>query len=202
MGGSRCWSSPGVRSIVYLASLVVDTHKNFQTGKAVVPSLTVAVQSSLAEDLDVLSTPDPEGNRLLEGVVEVVLLPVLDIIGELHWLATFNQCHITPNSYLQFTLELHLNVIQKAKIQLLANNILLALLQHKSATVVRSLHAPEEIISDIIGITLRRTDCDSSTIRVLLTMGTDLLQCPLVLSRNDTGTLDDVLGSHSTNGAE
>jgi hypothetical protein len=37
----------------------------------------------MAEDLDILSTPDPEGNRLLERVVEVVRLPVLDVVGEL-----------------------------------------------------------------------------------------------------------------------
>lgn len=37
----------------------------------------------MAKDLDVLSSPNPEGNRLLERIIEVVRLPVLDVVGEL-----------------------------------------------------------------------------------------------------------------------
>lgn len=53
------------------------------TGKLVVPLLAVAIQSAVAEDLDILTTPNPEGDGLLEVIVEVVGLPVVDIVGEL-----------------------------------------------------------------------------------------------------------------------
>lgn len=54
------------------------------TGKLVVPLLAVAIQSAVAEDLDILATPNPEGDGLLKGIIEVVGLPVVDVIGELH----------------------------------------------------------------------------------------------------------------------
>lgn len=67
--------------------LLFQTHQNFHSSEAVVPSLPVAVQCTLAEDLDVLATPDPEGDGLLEGVVKVILLPVFNVVGELSLLS-------------------------------------------------------------------------------------------------------------------
>jgi hypothetical protein len=44
----------------------------------------LAFDHTPAIDLDVVATPFPEHDRLLEGVIPGVLLPVLDIIGELN----------------------------------------------------------------------------------------------------------------------
>jgi hypothetical protein len=63
-------------------------YQNLKSSKRIIPLLTVSVQSTLAEDLDVLSTPSPKGDRLLEGVVEVVCLPIVDIIGKLRIIST------------------------------------------------------------------------------------------------------------------
>jgi hypothetical protein len=61
----------------------VCAYKNFLSCKTVPPSLAVSIESSCAENLDVLAAPFPESDGLLEGVVEVVVLPVCDIVGEL-----------------------------------------------------------------------------------------------------------------------
>lgn len=66
-------------------------HQNFQAGKGIVPLLAIAIKSTLAEDLDILTTPNPESDRFLERVVEVVCLPVVDIVGELFMSEGFNQ---------------------------------------------------------------------------------------------------------------
>lgn len=42
------------------------THENFPASKGIIPLLTIAVESSFAEDFDILTTPDPERDRLLE----------------------------------------------------------------------------------------------------------------------------------------
>ena len=59
------------------------TDQDFAASKAVVPCLPISVHSAFAIDLNVLSTPDHEGNTLLKGIVKVIVLPVLDIVGEL-----------------------------------------------------------------------------------------------------------------------
>jgi hypothetical protein len=51
--------------------------------KLIVPLLSIAVQGALSEDPDIIAAPYPEGDGLLEVVVEVVRLPVLDVVGEL-----------------------------------------------------------------------------------------------------------------------
>lgn len=51
--------------------------------KLIVPYLTVTIQSTLAEDLNILTTPPPEGNRILVIVIEVVRLPIGNIVCEL-----------------------------------------------------------------------------------------------------------------------
>lgn len=53
------------------------------TGKFIVPLLAIAIQSAVTEDLDILTTPDPKGDGLLKVIVEVIGLPVIDVIGEL-----------------------------------------------------------------------------------------------------------------------
>jgi hypothetical protein len=53
------------------------SYKDFTASEAVVPGLTIAV------DYNVFSAPLPEGDGVLEGVEEVVGLPVCDIICKL-----------------------------------------------------------------------------------------------------------------------
>jgi hypothetical protein len=129
-------------------------HQNFHASKGIVPLLTIAIESTLSEDLDVLTTPHPESDRSLERVVEVVCLPVVDIVGELLMSGQFNQSQSWA-IYLHFTLQLYLDIIQEAEIELLANDIGLPLLQEKSAAVVGGLDSPKEVIRNIIGVALR-----------------------------------------------
>lgn len=49
----------------------------------VVPPLAVSVQHARPEDLDVFAAPYPEGDGFLEVEVEVVALPVGDVVCEL-----------------------------------------------------------------------------------------------------------------------
>lgn len=81
------WTSPAVWSTAILWHFLFQTHQNFHSSEAIVPRLPVAVQCTLAEDLNVLPTPDPKGDRLLEGVVKVILLPVFNVVGELSLLS-------------------------------------------------------------------------------------------------------------------
>jgi hypothetical protein len=59
------------------------SYKDFTASEAVVPGLTIAVDLSGAFDYNVFSAPLPEGDGVLEGVEEVVGLPVCDIICKL-----------------------------------------------------------------------------------------------------------------------
>ena len=59
------------------------THQNLTASEAIVPCLTITIHRSLTINLDILATPDHESDALLEGVVEVVVLPILNIVGEL-----------------------------------------------------------------------------------------------------------------------
>lgn len=61
------------------------THQNLTASKAIVPCLTISVHGTFAIDFDVSATPNHESDALLEGIVKIVVLPVLDIIGELNW---------------------------------------------------------------------------------------------------------------------
>lgn len=54
--------------------------------------------------------------------------------------------------YLQLPLQLHFNIIQKCQVELLANNVFLALLEEESSAVVCPTNAPEEIGRNVIGI--------------------------------------------------
>lgn len=79
--------SPAVWSTAILCHFLFQTHQNFHSSEAIVPRLPVAVECTLAEDLDVLATPDPKGDGLLEGVIKVILLPVFNVISELSLLS-------------------------------------------------------------------------------------------------------------------
>ena len=52
-------------------------------GVEIVPDLAVAINGSAAVDVDVLATELEEGGRVLENLVEGVLLPVVGVICEL-----------------------------------------------------------------------------------------------------------------------
>lgn len=58
-------------------------YQNLKASEAIVPRLPIAVQSSTTVNLDILSAPHPEGDRVLERIKEVVRLPIFDIVGEL-----------------------------------------------------------------------------------------------------------------------
>jgi hypothetical protein len=60
------------------------SYQNLLAGKRIIPFLAIAIERAVAKDLDVLAAPHPEGDGLLEIVVEIVGLPVGDVIGELH----------------------------------------------------------------------------------------------------------------------
>ena len=69
----------------FLAGIYVDVaYQNLLSSKLIIPFLPIAVQHTTPEDLDVLTTPAPEGDGFLEVVVEVVGLPVGDVVCKLH----------------------------------------------------------------------------------------------------------------------
>lgn len=83
------WSKVGIGWILNMISCEIckiegsKTHQNFTAGESIIPSLAIAIQRSVAINLDVLASPFPERDALLEWMVEIVLLPVSDIVGEL-----------------------------------------------------------------------------------------------------------------------
>lgn len=93
--------------------------------------------------IDSLAAPDGEGDAFLEWVIEVVGLPVLDIIG-----------------ILQLAIDVDINVLQEAKIELLADNIFMVLLQVHEAAVIRLFECPQEVITDVVCIVLGGTNSD------------------------------------------
>jgi hypothetical protein len=92
---------------------------------------------------DSLSAPDCEGDALLEGIVEVVGLPVLDVVG-----------------VLQLSVDVDVDVFQEAEVELLANDILVVLLEMYKTSVVGFLECPEEVVTDVICVVLRGTNSD------------------------------------------
>lgn len=60
------------------------SYQDLHACKLIVPLLSISIQHPTSKDLDILATPAPESNRLLKAVVEVVGLPVGDVIGELY----------------------------------------------------------------------------------------------------------------------
>lgn len=76
-------------------------------------------------------------------MIKVVVLPVLDIIGEL-----------------DLSIELHLDVVQEGQIELLANDVLLACGEDKSSAVVGLLQSLEELARLVIRIAVGLWDVD------------------------------------------
>lgn len=129
MAGRRCYRDPIAGQ--YLASRHIPggPYQNLAARELIVPFLAITIESSLSEDFDVLPAPDPKGNRLLERVVEVVRLPVGDVVGKLLVLGLVTQMCALVNTYLDFSFQLNLNIIQEAQIQFLSNHVSLAFLQ-------------------------------------------------------------------------
>lgn len=83
--------------------------------KAVPPCLTIPIDDPGTVDLDVLSAPDPERDALLEGVIEVVGLPIVDIICELSASASVHR-GIVWLTYFQLPFNIHIDIFQKRQI--------------------------------------------------------------------------------------
>jgi hypothetical protein len=62
---------------------MLESYKNFLPSKPIIPSLAIPIERSRPKDPDILSAPFPERDGILERVVEVVVLPVSDIVREL-----------------------------------------------------------------------------------------------------------------------
>lgn len=90
-----------------------------------------------------LSAPDGEGDTLLERVVEVVGLPVFDVIG-----------------VLQLSIDIDIYVFEEAKIQLLTNDVFVVFLQVHEAAIVCFLQRPQEVVTNIICVVFRCADRD------------------------------------------
>lgn len=114
-----------------------NSYEHFQTSKAIIPCLSVPIERSIPENPDVLPSPLPERNALLKGMIEVVVLPVLDVIRKQ-----------------DRAIELHLDIIQERQIQLFANDEGLALGKDERAAMVGFLEAFEEFSRDIVGVAL------------------------------------------------
>lgn len=76
-------------------------------------------------------------------MIEVVLLPVLDVVCEL-----------------DLSIELHLDIVQEGQIELPANDELLALGENKSSTVVGLLQSLEKLARPVISVAVRLWDVD------------------------------------------
>lgn len=59
------------------------TYENLKSCKPIIPGLAITIKCSGPKDLDVLAAPLPEGYRLLEWMIEIVVLPVCDVVCEL-----------------------------------------------------------------------------------------------------------------------
>lgn len=129
MAGRKCYRDPIAGQYLASRERSRGSYQNLATRELIVPFLAITIESSLSEDLNVLTTPDPKGNRLLERVVEVVRLPVGDVVGKLHVLGLVTQMCALVNTYLDLSFQLNLNIIQEAQIQLLSNHVSLAFLQ-------------------------------------------------------------------------
>lgn len=98
------------------------TYQDLLPRKLIIPFLSIAVQHTTPEDLDVLATPAPEGDGFLEVVVKVVGLPVGDVVCELSRTTEISiifsilRIEEGQGKYLNFSLKLHLNIIQECQI--------------------------------------------------------------------------------------
>lgn len=77
--------------------------QNLQTGELVPPSLAVPIENALAVDGNVIASPLPEHERVLEGMRERVGLPVRRVIGEFH-----------------LAIPVHVNIVEECQVERLA----------------------------------------------------------------------------------
>jgi len=63
--------------------VVVVRRQDLEPRELVPPPLTIAVQRPVAKDLNVLATPFPEHDAVLEGVMKGILLPKGRVVGKL-----------------------------------------------------------------------------------------------------------------------
>lgn len=103
--------------------------QNLAALKLIPPPLTITVQSSSALDLDVLASPLPEHDAVLEGMMEGVLLPVLSVIGEL-----------------DLSVQSDMDVVEERQVERLTNDICVALGKPQCAAVHGLLESFEEFI--------------------------------------------------------
>ena len=92
------------------AEIVVGRVEYLAPGKFVPPPLPIAVENAITVDLDVLSTPFPKHEAVLEGVTERIGLPVGRVIGEL-----------------DLAVELDVNIVQEGQVEGFANDKCLTL---------------------------------------------------------------------------
>lgn len=109
--------------------------QNLQTGELVPPPLAVPIENSLAVDGNVVTSPLPEHERVLEGMRERIGLPVWRVVGELH-----------------FAIPVHVDVVEEGQVKRLAEYEDLVLGKVQSAAVVRLMQALEKVVSDIVGV--------------------------------------------------
>lgn len=96
---------------------------------------------------------------------------------------------------------MHLDVVQKAQVELLPNDVLLALLQEQPSAVVRPGDTPKEVLGDIIGVIARRPNGHCATVRVLMMVRPDMLQLESVRGWDDSRTRNDAIDSEGADSA-
>lgn len=89
--------------------------------------MPLALNNSLAIDLDVLTSPLPEHDRLLEGVVPGILLPVFNVIRKLFSCSVYAMLNREENSYPNLSVQVDMNVIEPCQVQSLSNDKRLSL---------------------------------------------------------------------------
>lgn len=90
---------------------------------------------------DELATPDSEGNALLERIVEVVGLPVLDVIG-----------------IFELAIDVDVDVVEEAEVEFLSDNVFVVLLQVHKTSMIGFFECPEEVSTDVICVVFRSSN--------------------------------------------
>lgn len=91
-----------VVGILYSLALIlycdVASYQNLLACKIIIPLLTIAIQRALAKDLDILPAPNPERDGFLEIVVEVIGLPIFNVVGKLYLSASTSSWKTVPHT--------------------------------------------------------------------------------------------------------
>src|SRR6266540_1446594 len=69
---------------IKIDSVRLSTYQYLRPSKSIIPSLAIPIQSPSTINLDIPSSPYPERDRFLERIIEIILLPVLNIVRELN----------------------------------------------------------------------------------------------------------------------